>query len=277
MSDRFERELKEVFQRRAAGVPEDTYERLRETDFRPRSPTRRIGFALTGLATVGAAVVISLSLIGVGGGPQRAFAGWTPVPTPAVSGRRAAAEAACLKETTRSVARDLRAIRQLELRQSAREHSGRHHHRHRLLSSLEAAAGWRTAIADTRGPYTLVVLTNGSNGVATCLTGPDPARIVGASMGFGAPGASLPAAPADGIVELVTGYTAADVERDGFSHAEGKAGAGVKAVRFVLADRTRVTASVANGWYLAWWPGNRPAVATETVAAGRTSSRPIQR
>jgi hypothetical protein len=277
MSERFERELKEAFQQRAAGVPEDACERLRETDFRVRSPARRIGFAVTGLATAGAAVAISLSLIGVGGGPQRAFAGWTPIPTPAVSDRRAAAEEACLKETTSSVARDLTEIRQLELRQNAREHSSRHHNWHRLLSSLEAGSRWRMAIADTRGPYTLVVLTNRGSGIATCLTGPDPSRIVSSSIGFGAPGAGLPSAPANGIVELGTGYTTADARRYGFSYAEGKAGAGVRTVRFVLADRTRVTASVANGWYLAWWPGNRPIVTTETVAGGRTSIRPIQR
>jgi hypothetical protein len=276
MNERFERELKEAFQRRAAGVPEDAYERLRKTDFRPRSPVRRIGFALTGLATAGAAVALSLSLVGVGGGPQRAFAGWAPVPTPAVSGRRAAAEAACLKETRSSVARYLKDVRRLESRQSTREHSGRRHNWHRLLSSLEAAGGWRTAIADTRGPYTLVVLTD-RDGIATCLTGPDPSRIVGSSIGFGSPGARLPSAPTDGIVELGVGYTAADVERYGFSHADGRAGAGVKAVRFVLGDRTRVTASVASGWYLAWWPGDRSAVATETLAGGRTSIRPIQR
>jgi hypothetical protein len=185
-------------------------------------------------------------------------------------------EAACLKYTTRSAASDLTALRQVESRQAAHERSGRRHNGHRLLSSLEAGGAWRTAIADTRGPYTLVVLT-GAAGLATCLTGPDPARIVSASMGFGPPGAGLPAAPADGIVELSAGYTAVDAERRGFSDAEGKAGTGVKAVRFVLGDRTRVTASVANGWYLAWWPGNRPAVAVETVAKGRTSVRRIPR
>jgi hypothetical protein len=276
MSERFERELKEAFQRRADGVPEDAFQRLRGTDFRPRPPARRAAFALTGLATAGATAAISLSLAGVGGGPQRAFAGWTPVPTPAVSGRRAAAEAACLKETTRSAAQYLtwvREMRQHELRQSAREHRAPRRNRHLLLSSLEAG-GWRTAIADTRGPYTFVVLA-GADGTATCLTGPDPARIVGLGAVFEPPGAGLRAAPADGIVELGIGYTSVDGGGRGFSHAEGKAGAGVKAVRFVLADRTRVTASVANGWYLAWWPGNRPVAAVETVAAGRTTVRSV--
>jgi hypothetical protein len=167
-------------------------------------------------------------------------------------------------------------IRRLALRQSAREHSGPRHNWHRLLASLEAGGDWRTAIADTRGPYTLVVLANGS-GTATCLTGPDPSRIVSSSMGFGPPGAGLPAAPADGIVEPNTGYTAVDAGRQGFSDAEGRAGSDVKAVRFVLADGTHVTASVANGWYLGWWPGNRPVVATETVARGRTSIRRVPR
>jgi hypothetical protein len=273
MSERFERELKEAFQRRADGVPEDAFERLRGTDFRPRQPARRAAFALAGLATAGAAAAISLSLAGVGGGPQRAFAGWTPVPTPAVSGRRAAAEAACLKETTRSAAQEwmFREMPQHELRQGAREHRVPHRNRPRLLSAQEAG-GWRPAIADTRGPYTFVVLA-GTDGAASCLTGPDPAWIDGTGMMSEPPGAGLPAAPADGIVELGNGYTPVDGGGRGFSYAYGRAGAGVKAVRWVLRDRTRVTASVANGWYVVWWPGNRPAAAVDVVAGGRTTVR----
>jgi hypothetical protein len=56
--------------------------------------------------------------------------------------------------------------------------------------------------------------------------------------------------------------TAADVNsrtpnRDGqaYSFADGRTGSGVSAVTLILDDGTRVTATVQNGWFVAWWPG----------------------
>src|SRR5205807_6381584 len=42
---------------------------------------------------------------------------------------------------------------------------------------------------------------------------------------------------------------------DAFSFAEGRTGAGVGGVKLRLDDGTILQATVANGWFVAWWPG----------------------
>jgi len=56
-----------------------------------------------------------------------------------------------------------------------------------------------------------------------------------------------------------------DTGPESLTGVTGRAGPGVKSVRFVLADRQTVRATVQDGWYEAWWPGSaKPNSATPT-------------
>jgi hypothetical protein len=53
---------------------------------------------------------------------------------------------------------------------------------------------------------------------------------------------------------------------------DGRTGAGVTAVTIERSDGSSVQASVANGWYLAWWPGTVTATNAKITAASGTST-----
>jgi hypothetical protein len=53
---------------------------------------------------------------------------------------------------------------------------------------------------------------------------------------------------------------------------DGPTGAGVTAVTIERSDGSSVQATVANGWYLAWWPGTVTATNAEVTTASGTST-----
>jgi len=123
-------------------------------------------------------------------------------------------------------------------------------------------AGLPLKLADTRGPFTFSVYAD-STSSATCIKGPT----------FTAVSGSASSAPIDvpaGHILLST--HAASRAGAAYSFADGRAGDGVSAVTLVLDDGTKVEATVANGWFVAWWPsGHAVSSATITTPAGVTS------
>ena len=55
-----------------------------------------------------------------------------------------------------------------------------------------------------------------------------------------------------------------------FSQLVGRTGPGVIGVTLRLRNGTRVKASLANGWFLAWWPGTQGGTATEVMTSKGT-------
>lgn len=100
-------------------------------------------------------------------------------------------------------------------------------------------------LSDTRGPFTFSVYAD-SNSSVTCISGP-PFTAVSGSM------SSAPANVPAGHVMLSTSHL---TNRDGqaYSFADGHTGAGVNGVTLVLDNGTKVQATAANGWFVAWWP-----------------------
>jgi hypothetical protein len=122
----------------------------------------------------------------------------------------------------------------------------------------------RAVLAERRGPLQAVLL-QGAGGLVTCLSGPN----FGVSEGGVGPAPVTPLA--SGRVSLdhvsTTGRRGGD-----YTLVEGRSGPGVTHVKLVLADSTVVTASTANGWLLAWWPGDQHIAALQiTTAAGDTT------
>ena len=69
------------------------------------------------------------------------------------------------------------------------------------------------------------------------------------------------------IVSSGSHTTPPDEGSQHFSELVGRTGPGVTGVTLRLRDGTRVRASLANGWFLAWWPGTQGGTATEVTTA----------
>lgn len=101
-------------------------------------------------------------------------------------------------------------------------------------------------LSDTRGPFTIRVYSNGGTS-DFCTVGPSFQNASGWST-------SPPIAPpSDRLIPLTDHTTASDGHAYGIMIA--RAGEQVKAANLTLSDGTPVTATVQNGWALAWWPG----------------------
>jgi hypothetical protein len=256
MIDELESELREALAQRADALPPQAYARLGETDYHPRSPAWRKGLALGGTAGIATAAGIVVAVVGLGTGTERAFAGWTPSPTVPAGGQIASAESRCKSAMATPAERE-----------RAREQASGSH-----TGPWPAAADggeWQTTLTDTRGPYTIVLLTD-AVGQASCLTGPGfPQPGIGADER--AAGSTASTIPVGQIGEITYGFSRATNEQ-AYMKTSGRVGAGVSAVTLVLGDGSHIAASTANGWFLAWWPGSQRTVAAEVTTATGTNT-----
>lgn len=116
-------------------------------------------------------------------------------------------------------------------------------------------------LTDTRGPYTASVYADGS----TCVQG--NGLTISSNRDGGGP-ASVPA----GTIEL-NGTGESDSDGHALTMVDGQIGAGVTAVTITRSDGTSVQATVNNGWYLAWWPGDQRAVTAQVTNANGTATQ----
>ncbi len=237
MTEPLESQLRELFAQQADGVPWAALVRVRHGDYKPRSSLQRSSVTLGSLVVMAAIAAITLSLAGLGASTQRAFAGWTAAPTSPTTGQIVRAVTACKADLTTLAARDGR---------------------------------WQTVITDTRGPYTIVLLAD-AKGHAHCLSGPEAVPRPAISGGEGSSIGTRFVAPAGKISVGSWGFSRAGDEHP-YMDISGHAGAGVSAITFVLTDGTHVVASLAHGWFLAWWPGTRRALSARVTAAGKTTT-----
>jgi len=207
-------------------------------------PSRRL--ALSGIGAVGAlgAVTAALVLSLAGAGAPSAFAGWSADPTTPTSGQVQAAESHCLK------------------------------------SNPQLASATPTLV-DTRGPYTVLVYGASGPGGAGCVMTPsaqglhqNPDFPLGdlTNATAVAPDAIV---PLTGVLAFAGPYapTATEQLTVQLILSVGRVGTDVTGVTLMLADGTRVEATVTNGWYAAWWPGNPSAqtAAEITTTSGTTT------
>ena len=123
-------------------------------------------------------------------------------------------------------------------------------------------AGLPLKLADTRGPFTFAVYAD-ANSSASCIKGPT----------FTSVSSNTTSAPIDvpaGHIFLSSSH--ATNSGGAYSFADGRTGAGVNAVTLVLDDGTNVQSTVANGWFVAWWPGASNVKSADiTTPAGTTN------
>jgi hypothetical protein len=269
MSEQLENDLRATLAACAGELPADASMRLRRLDYRPRSGVgRRLG--VLGGAGLAAGAAAALTLAGVGAGTPRAFAGWSPAPTTPTSGQTAAAEAACSSRLPTSA----------ELEHAQQSATGGRGAPEPAVPTI-LPGGWHAVIVDTRGPFTdLLYEAAGGDAQASCFSGPAPSQ-TGIGMGYGA----SPPTVAEGQIAVTSfgggleppapGEPAADQNQQ-YEDMVGRAGAGVSAIALTLSDGGHVEATVANGWFLAWWPGVRRAVSAEVRTASASRTQPLE-
>lgn len=118
-------------------------------------------------------------------------------------------------------------------------------------------------LSDSRGPYTASIYANLSTS-DVCLSGN------GVSMSSSST-SQAPASVAAGRIQSNGGGTR-DAAGNALTLVDGRTGAGVTAVTVDRSDGSSVQATVANGWYLAWWPGTVAATDAKVSTASGTST-----
>jgi hypothetical protein len=58
-----------------------------------------------------------------------------------------------------------------------------------------------------------------------------------------------------------------------YSFAEGRTGDGVSALTLNLDDGSKVQATIANGWFVAWWPGTHAVTSVDVTTPAGTSTQ----
>jgi hypothetical protein len=118
-------------------------------------------------------------------------------------------------------------------------------------------------LADSRGPYTASIYSNATTS-DVCLSGS------GVSMSSSSTSSAPASVPASEI-ELGGGGTR-DAAGNALTLVDGRTGAGVTAVVIQRSDGSSVQATVAGGWYLAWWPGTATATQADVSTVSGTST-----
>ena len=118
-------------------------------------------------------------------------------------------------------------------------------------------------LTDSRGPYTTSIYADSTTS-DLCLSGN------GVSMSSSSTSAA-PASVAAGQIQP-GGSGTRDSAGNALTLVDGRTGAAVTAVTIERSDGSSVQATVANGWYLAWWPGTVAATNAEITTASGTST-----
>jgi hypothetical protein len=132
----------------------------------------------------------------------------------------------------------------------------------------EPTPGLPLKLTDTRGPFTFEVYANDSSS-DFCITGPS---FINAS-GFTT---STPVTVPAGKLYLWAEHTTTHAGQ-AYGFVIARAGDGVSTATLTLEDGTEVTATVQNGWAVAWWPGTHQVTGAQltTPTGKQTQTFPL--
>jgi hypothetical protein len=191
------------------------------------------------VGATGVAATVS-TLVFVGGSGPDAFAGWAAHPTAPATGQLTSADTSC----------------QTALAQ--------------LPPSVNKGTDPATLVpelSDVRGPYTVTMFGNGSQGGALCISEPSGNSAIRWITWSDTP-VGTGAIAVDRIsVSANSGQPSTLVE--------GRTGDGVTGVTLTLGDGSHVTATSGNGFFLAWWPGTQSITSASVATATGTSTQAL--
>jgi hypothetical protein len=233
------------------------------------APRRRRGAVRLALVGAAAAVAAVVAVALPSPTDTAAFAGWTAVPTELTADELAAAGQECLNlRTSLSGGTDDPPRNLDDARPVLTDRRGE-----TSFTVLASDAGLQSCLI---GPHvsTSSVITSSGPGDSvsgTGTAGQEPEG--GESLGIGIVGEDTPPS-ADGAT-FVAGGTQGYGSSEPWSSAVGRVGDDVASVDVVLADGTRVVASVNEGVWAAWWPDDTQLESvTPTLTDGSTGVAP---
>ena len=282
MKTALEQELSDALAQRAASVPRESTERLRCVDYHPRRRLLAVPVAV-GAGAAASAATAGTVLAVVLGGAAPAYAGWSATPTASAP---PSAAPDCISTLSNAPSGPTGT--------SGTGGTG---------GTSSGTGAWQTLLTDVRGPFTITLLQNGTS-YATCFTGPsftEVNRITSASNGSGGVqsgtlsvnsqpangGVSGPQAGGVGSIVRLEGTSSGDLNQvlqnhltttsDGpYTFIDGRVANGVTGVTMVLDDGQNIVATVADGWFVAWWPGDTAdATSAQVTKASGTTSEPF--
>ncbi len=118
-------------------------------------------------------------------------------------------------------------------------------------------------LTDSRGPYTASIYSQSTTS-DVCLAGNS------VSMSSSTTSSTVPTLASDGI--QFAGGGMRDSAGDALTLSDGRVGSDVTGVTIELSDGSSVQATVSNGWYLAWWPGDVTATQAQITTASGTNT-----
>jgi hypothetical protein len=124
--------------------------------------------------------------------------------------------------------------------------------------------GLPLVLSDTRGPFTFAIYADSASSTI-CTTGPNFQSAQGSSS-------SQPVTvPADQL--QLTQDRGTNAQDDTYAFADGRAGSDVTGATLNLSDGTQVQATVQNGWFVAWWPGDASVTSATLTTSSGTSTQ----
>jgi hypothetical protein len=283
MKTALEQELSDALAHRAASVPRAATERLRAVDYHPRRRLLAVPVAV-GAGAAASAATAGTVLAVVLGGAAPAYAGWSASPTSSSAPSSAAPDCVSTLSSASTGPTGTSGI------------GG-------TGATSSGTGTWQTLLTDVRGPFTITLLQNGTM-YATCFTGPsftEVNEITSPSNGSGGAqsstlsvhsqtangGVSGPQAGGVGSIVRLEDTSSGDLNQvlqnhltttsDGpYTFIDGRVANGVTGVSLALDDGQSIVATVADGWFVAWWPGNTAdATSAQVTKASGTTSEPF--
>lgn len=129
-------------------------------------------------------------------------------------------------------------------------------------------AGLPLKLTDSRGPFVIQIYSNGGSS-DFCTVGPSFRNASGWTT-------SPPVTPPAGRLFLWTDHTATN-DGQPYGTMIAQAGDGVSAAKLTLDDGSVVTATVENGWVVAWWPGAQHLAAAQLTTPLGTQTQTFAR
>lgn len=281
MSDTVEQKFREALADMIESLPTDAEVRLCAADYHPRT-SRSLRWPIVGATGTALAAGAATAIVLLSSAATPAFAGWTPVPTTATPAALAAATTACNWEWNHNSPSEMSPAQAVLSETRGKYTAAIYVTSNSVYDCITADTTDSTEV----GQDGLPPGHNDTSGNSNPVPGPDQ---IGAPDGGGRSAPGFPGGNPNGPLPLRWQRALATLTNPA-QHAQqeqawrnelasgveyhylGLAGSDVSAVTLNFADGLTVDATVADGWYFAWWPTADPPTSMQVTTSSGTAT-----